>query len=317
MDDDAIAREALRRYDLDRPVTLELVRRGENSTYRVDAPRGAFALRVHRAGYRTPAMIRSEIAWMEALAGAGIATPLAVRTIDGAVTAEVGTPAGERSVSILTWQHGEPLADADDMGAWRALGRLMAEVRVHGETWVRPDWFERPSWDAEGMVGAAPHWGDPLELGMWSDELLELLSGARARVRERLAAFGTGPDRYGLVHADLAFANVLTRPDRPPVLIDFDDCGCSWYLWELAVALTPFDGAPEFAPRLDALVDGYRSRWALSDEDLAELPTFVMARRLVTLGWVFTHADTEHAARQRERRIATFPDAARRYLELG
>ena len=35
---------------------------------------------------------------------------------------------------------------------------------------------------------------------------------------------------------------------------------------------------------------------------------------VVTLGWVFTHADTEHAARQREHRIASFPEAARRYL---
>lgn len=314
MDDDAVAREALRRYDLDRPITIELARRGENSTYRLDAPRGTFALRVHRLGYRTPEMIRSELAWMEALAGTGIATPTAVRAIDGSVVATVETEAGDRQVSVLTWESGEPLGDSDDLDQWRELGRLMAEVRVHGETWARPDWFVRPSWDAEGMVGATPHWGDPIELGLWTDEMLDLLRAARGRVRERLAAFGTGPDRYGLVHADLAFANVLMRPDAPPVLIDFDDCGWSWYLWELAVALTPFDGTEGFDARRDALVDGYRSRWPLADEDLAELPTFVMARRLVTLGWVFTHADTEHAARQRERRIATFPDAAQRYL---
>lgn len=317
MDDDAIAREALRRYDLDRPVTIELARRGENSTYRLDAPRGTFALRVHRPGYRTPDMIRSELAWMEALASTGVATPTAVRAIDGSVVATVPTPAGDRQVSVLTWESGEPLGDSDDLAQWRELGRLMAEVRVHGATWARPDWFARPSWDAEGMVGASPHWGDPIELGLWSDELLELLRAARARVRGRLAAFGTGPERYGLVHADLAFANVLMRPGQALVLLDFDDCGWSWYLWELAVALAPFDGTDDFAVRRDALVDGYRSRWPLSDEDLAELPTFVMARRLVTLGWVFTHADTEHAARQRERRIATFPDAARRYLEVS
>jgi glyoxylase-like metal-dependent hydrolase (beta-lactamase superfamily II) len=62
------------------------------------------------------------------------------------------------------------------------------------------------------------------------------------------------------------------------------------------------------------LVDGYRSRRALPDDHLAELPTFVMARRLATLGWVLTHADTEHARRLRAWRIATFPDATRRYL---
>ena len=317
MDDDDVAREALRRYDVDQPAAIELTRRGENSTYRLDAPRGTFALRVHRPGYRTPEMIRSELAWMEALSSTGISTPTAVRAIDGSVVTTVDTATGDRQVSVLTWESGEPLGDSNDLDQWRELGRLMAEVRVHGETWERPEWFVRPSWDAEGMVGAAPHWGDPIELGLWTDDMLQLLRAARSRVRERLAAFGTSPDRYGLVHADLAFANVLMRPDAAPVLIDFDDCGWSWYLWELAVALAPFDGTEGYDARRDAIVDGYRSRWPLSDEDLVELPTFVMARRLVTLGWVFTHADTEHAARQRERRIATFPEAARRYLELG
>ena len=317
MDDDAVAGAALQRYDLGRPVAIELARRGENSTYRVDAPRGTFALRVHRPGYRTPDMIRSELAWMEALATAGIATPTAVRTVDGSVCATIGGPEGERQISVLTWERGEPLADSYDLGQWRELGRLMAEVRVHGATWTRPAWFSRPRWDADGMVGEHPHWGDPIALGSWSDELTELLQAARGRVRERLEAFGTGPERFGLVHADLAFDNVLMRPDQPPVLIDFDDCGWSWYLWELAVALAPFDGTPAFDTRRDALVDGYRSRWPLPEEDLAELPTFVMARRLVSLGWVFTHADTEHAARQRERRIATFPAAAQRYLQRG
>ena len=314
MDDDALAREGLRRYDLGLPVQLELVRRGENATYRADAPRGSFAVRVHRPGYRTREMIRSEIAWMEALAGAGVATPRAARSVEGDVVVALPTDAGERHVSVLTWEAGEPLTESDDMDDWRALGRLMAEVRVHGATWGRPDWFTRPSWDAEGMVGATPHWGDPVALGLWDDETRALMIATRDRVRERLVAFGTDAERYGLVHADLAFANVLRRPGDSPVLIDFDDCGWSWYLWELAVVLTPFDGTDGYAPRLDALVDGYRSRWALPDEDLAELPTFVLARRLVTLGWVFTHAETEHAARQRERRIATFPAAARRYL---
>ena len=108
--DDELAREALRRYDLGRPVHVELVRRGENSTYRLDAPRGTFALRVHRPGYRTRDMIRSEIAWMEALAGTGVATPTAVRTIEGDVVVTLADGADERHVSVLTWEAGEPLA---------------------------------------------------------------------------------------------------------------------------------------------------------------------------------------------------------------
>jgi len=38
-------------------------------------------------------------------------------------------------------------------------------------------------------------------------------------------------------------------------------------------------------------------------------------RRLTTLGWMFSRSDTPHAQRQRARRLATSPDAARRFLE--
>lgn len=317
MEAESIARLALERYDLGDDADLVPVRHGENAIFRVDARRGTWALRVHRPGYRSPAMVRSELAWMEALRAAGLATPLALRGIDGDVVQALPDGAGdERLVSALSWEQGEPLEHVDDLGRWHELGGLMAAVHAHGAAWARPDGFTRWSWDADGMVGERPHWGDPLGLDDWDDDARRLLAASRERVRQRLAAFGTAPGRYGLVHGDLAFGNVLVPGGGPPVLIDFDDCGWGWYLWELAVPLAPFDGEPGFEERRDALVAGYRERRPLPDDELVELPTFVIARRLVTLGWVLTHAETEHAQRLRAWRIGTFPDAARRYLAL-
>ncbi len=318
MEAEAIARRALERYDLGDDADLELVRVGENATFRVDARRGTWALRVHRPGYRTAAMVRSEIAWMEALGDQGVATPRAARGVDGDVVQVLDDPEhGERLVSVLSWEEGELLERVDDAGRWRELGALMGAVHAHAERWEQPAGFERWAWDADGMVGDRPHWGDPLGLADWDAEARGLVAAARDRVRERLGAFGTGADRYGLVHGDMAFGNVLVPGTGPPVLIDFDDCGWGWRLWELAVPLAALDGEPVFAERRDAIVEGYRSRRPLPDDQLAELPTFVMARRLVTLGWVLTHAETEHARRQRAWRIATFPAAARRFLALS
>jgi len=314
MDDSEVAQAGLEQFGFGLETSVEFIRAGENTTFRVDSRRGAWAVRVHRPGYRTLAMVRSEIAWMEALRGAGLSTPIAMRSLTGDVAVAIPTEFGERLVSLLSWEPGDALTESGDLDQWRELGRLMAEVHTHGASWERPDDFVRPAWDAEGMVGRHPHWGDPIELGAWDAATYDLMVAARDQVRERLDAFGKSVDRYGLVHADLSFANVLARPASQPVLIDFDDCGWSWYLWELAVTLAPFDGTAEFVPRRDALVDGYRSRRALPESELEELPTFVMARRLVTLGWVFTHPETEHAVRQREWRIATFPAAARYYL---
>jgi Ser/Thr protein kinase RdoA (MazF antagonist) len=107
---------------------------------------------------------------------------------------------------------------------------------------------------------------------------------------------------------------VLVQHDGTTVLIDFDDGGFGWYLYDLAVTLFPFDGDEGFGARADALVAGYRRIRVLSDALLEELPTFVMARRLVTLGWTFSHSETAHAKRQRGWRLRTLTDAARRFL---
>jgi Ser/Thr protein kinase RdoA (MazF antagonist) len=133
-------------------------------------------------------------------------------------------------------------------------------------------------------------------------------------VRERLERFGTARARFGLIHSDLGFENVLVQTDGRTVVIDFDDCGPSWYVYELASVLYPLEASPEFEARRDMLAAGYRERRALPEGDIAELPTFLMCRRLITLGWTFSRADTEHAQRQRARRLATSPAAARRFL---
>ena len=85
------------------------VREGENVTYRVDHGGRAYALRIHRPGYQTAASVRSEIAWMEALQAAGVATPDVVRGVSGDVVEEADTPDGARLVALFGWVEGESL----------------------------------------------------------------------------------------------------------------------------------------------------------------------------------------------------------------
>ena len=60
-------------------------------------------------------------------------------------------------------------------------------------------------------------------------EELELLSRLEETIRHRLVAYGRGRDRFGLTHNDLRLANLLLDGERMFV-IDFDDCGDSWYM---------------------------------------------------------------------------------------
>ena len=119
-------------------------------------------------------------------------------------------------------------------------------------------------------------------------EELALLSRLEDVIRRRLDAYGRSHDRFGLTHNDLRRANLLVDGDRTYV-IDFDDCGDSWYMNDWATAVSMIEHHPQLPAMQDAWVEGYRSVASLSREDEAELPTFVMLNRLFFVAWVGSH----------------------------
>ena len=113
-------------------------------------------------------------------------------------------------------------------------------------------------------------------------------------MRERLRRFGTGPERFGLIHADMRLANLLVNgPDIQ--LIDFDDCGFGWDLFDLGAALSFIEHDPRVPALCAAWVRGYRGELTLPAADAAEIPTFVLLRRLQLVAWVGSHAFADAA----------------------
>ena len=294
---------------------IEFVRHGENTTYRVRGEDRDFALRLCRPGYHADDSLCSELAWTADLRRrTEISTPAPLPGRDGAL---IQTHEGEleRRAVLFEWVTGVPLSGLDRPDLWRRLGQLMAIIHEHGQAWRRPPYFTRPAWDLDALAGARPRWGDPLSLIDWGPEDAGLIAQAREAVRRRLLAFGTDPERYGLIHADLAFENVLVGARDETFVLDFDDGGPGWFAYDLAVSLVPTETEPGFDRRRDQLLEGYRDVRPLSERSAAELPTFLIARRLASLGWTFTRAETAHAERLRDERIAQAPERCRAFLE--
>lgn len=293
----AIARAALPRFGLDPDTPLVLIHQRENTVFRVGAeatPLGV--LRVHRAGYRTAQEIRSELAWMEALAEAGVRTPAVRRGADGDGVQRLRPASGgePRDVTMLGWIAGPSLEEAADPEAYRLLGRTSARIQAHGRSWRPPPWFSRPVWHEGALLGPRALWGDYAALDVLSPAQLDLVHRAAAAVRGRLVAIGRTPDRFGLTHGDLMPDNVLLAGGEP-VIIDFDDCGYGWYLYDLATLLALEVGAPGYDAVRDAWLAGYREVAPLPPEHLAIIEALVMARLLLGLGWMHTRRDTSLA----------------------
>jgi len=94
--------------------------------------------------------------------------------------------------------------------------------------------------------------------------------------------------------ADMRVANLLVDGDTLSV-IDFDDCGFSWFLYDCATTVSFFEESPEVPALIEAWVRGYRRVGTLSAEDEAEIDTFVMLRRLLLVAWIGSHSETELA----------------------
>jgi Ser/Thr protein kinase RdoA (MazF antagonist) len=218
-----------------------------------------------------------------------------VPTPDGRDIVSITHPTGEqRFIVAFEWMNGhEPPEDrlVDDFSQ---LGAIAARLHQHAREWQRPSGFTRFTWDFDTSLGDRGHWGRWQDgLGMGPTELEVLGRGAEA-VRRRLAAFGQGPDRFGLIHADMRLANLLVDGDSVCV-IDFDDCGFSWYLYDLGSSLSFIEHHPLVPSLIDAWVTGYRTVAPLSAEEEAELPTFAMLRRLLLVAWIGSHAAVPEA----------------------
>jgi Ser/Thr protein kinase RdoA (MazF antagonist) len=315
-----VARRALAEYGVSPDAALTLLNVSENATYAVDDPATGerTVLRIHRHGYHDGPEIESELAWLDALReDTGVRTPRVLPTEDGRRLLAMPESGHRDPRYVVHFEYlpgVEPQPSDERLPAsFELLGSITARMHAHALTWRRPAGFRRFSWDYDGAFGRGARWGrwqDGIAVGSAEREILGRLD---ATLCNRLARFGSGPHRYGLVHADLRLANLLVDEDRTYV-IDFDDCGWSWFLYDFGSAVSFFEHDPRVPELMDAWVRGYRTVRALAPEEEAELPTFVLMRRLLLVSWIGSHAGTELATSMGAEYTAVSCDLAEEYL---
>lgn len=303
---------------------IALIKYRENavfSAYRHDGQR--IALRVHRHNYHCEAALRSELQWMEALGGEGVEVPSIIRARDDQHLVSVYTDAvGEtRHVDMLVWLSGSTLGTSESGVSTSTeiaplffnAGAVAASIHNHSETWQQPDEFIRHAWDEEGLIGSQPFWGRFWDLQALTGEQRELLLLARRAARNDLRRYGRNRANYGMIHADFVPENLLVEGAKLR-LIDFDDAGFGWHMFELATALYFSLEDPRYNEMEDALFAGYASVRPLSNADRALLPLFLTLRGMTYLGWVHTRAGSATALELTDFLIERTCMLARTYL---
>jgi len=310
---------ALPRWGLSPQAGISVLSLSENATFAVDDRDRdrRLVIRVHRIGYSSAQEIRSELAWIDALSREGVvetAPPVPGRDGELLQTLESSDGGPSRHAVAFLRLDGEAPSGCEDAGPWfERLGELTARMHRHARTWSRPSGFDRGRWDLEAMVGPRARWGPwRAALGLTTAGR-DILERALARIEQRLAHFGTSRDRFGLVHADLHLANLLVQGTRLQI-IDFDDCGFGWFMYDFAAAISFIEQQANLPQLLDAWTRGYRRLAGLSREELAEIPTFVVLRRILLSAWIASHREVPAAQQIGEDYTQGMVELAERFL---
>ncbi|ANM12975.1 MULTISPECIES: phosphotransferase enzyme family protein [unclassified Rhizobium] len=316
----ARAKQALQLWDL-ADQTPKLLKFRENAVFQVRLADGKpAALRLHRPGYHDDRALASELQWMAALEAGGLHVPAPIPALDGNNLVRLpATPAfASQHADIVSWMSGEelgqsgaPLCHSPDrietIFGW--LGEAMAELHTISDRWTPPASFTRPAWDFDGLLGDSPLWGRFWDCPGLTSETAAQLEDLRLLLGEKLRLVEQAGLDYGLIHADLVRENVLIAAHGVE-LIDFDDAGYGWRMFDIATALLRNRREPCYDLIRSALIAGYRRRRPLSDAALETLPLFLLLRSLTYIGWVGARPDMPDAQRRVTRYIKEVQELA-------
>ncbi|WP_066306961.1 phosphotransferase enzyme family protein [Bacillus sp. FJAT-29814] len=288
----AIASAAIPSYPFLSQSTIKLLNYSENATYLVTNTETGekYILRVGRPGYHTKTAVESELEWIKSInRHSSIHVSLPITGGNGDYIQVVNHENMAYHCTLFSFLEGEaPNEDHEHelISQFEMLGAITAQLHNHSIlNWEELRKFKRLTWDYDTILGQSPKWG------RWEDGLAitperkALFTKASEKIRQRLERFGKAPDRYGLIHSDLRLANLLVDQGQIKV-IDFDDCGFGWYLYDLATSLSFIEHKPYVPKLVESWLKGYRSVRPLSEEEEQDIPTFILMRRLQLVAWV-------------------------------
>lgn len=257
----------------------------------VKSPRGhrpgRYMLRIHTA--RNPERLESELLWLATLRReAGLLVPEPLNALNGSLYVSLSLPGETRKwhVSVMHRIEGRRLSKGLSPTNARAWGKTLGEVHRFAAGWMPPEGFTRPYLIWNGLYGR--------EGGLWfsPDELIGAMPGryreafhiVTRRVRTAMGKLGKGPDAFGLIHGDMYLENVLFRSGRAH-LIDFDDCGFGYWIYDLGVALSQWPWTSELDSVRAPFLEGYAGVRTLPRSQIAHLDLFMAAQYAVLALW--------------------------------
>lgn len=287
IDSSRILPQALEQYALD-IVRHEHVRTSENIVLKLWTAAGRpCALRIRKTPGPGSAEVLSELVVLhEFSARTGTIVPAPLPARDGRLFCTVAVADEIYLCVIFNWVPGVHVAaDQITPAQMAAMARAVAQLHDFSATFRPPADFVRPAYGDEWFFGPNTWSADSDFVALLPPDAATCLQKANAVIHNRLENFPRTPDTFGLIHYDLHPGNFLFQ-ENAAHLIDFDECGFGWYLFDLAHTLFEFIENPRFPEFRDLALAEYAAVRSGTPVRESDLQLFLALQGIAYLNWL-------------------------------
>jgi Ser/Thr protein kinase RdoA (MazF antagonist) len=270
---------------------LSLVLYANNAVFRFQTPETTGGLRVYRPGKRPRPEIEAEWAWL------GYLQPRLAgqvpRQLTPIYTGHLPDEPNPVYAVAWAWLPGRGVQPAELTPATAArFGAFLARLHTVAIGWregASQTDIDRPRLDYAGLFGKNSPYNPGDGAVHISEASQRVLDAVAARVERVMATLDTAPNTFGLIHGDFIYKNTLWDGERVRV-VDFEDCGYGYYLYDLATPLLFYKALPAYAALKQALWDGYTGVRPIPADYRPDLETLIAGRYVASCRWVAGNA---------------------------
>lgn len=319
LDAEKILGEAARIYQFPDTMQIQLLKYSENLTYLLydDSTGEKYVLRVFRPGYHEDSELEGELIWIHRITeDTDVKTPCVYQDREGNFVSSITIDGVSLHCALFAYVDGESLNSLTEEQKYAYLekmGEMMAKLHLQAMNWRESRNIRRFCWDLEDLIGENARWGKYTLMKGLPEAYMDIYRAAAELIWRRLEKFGRANDRYGLIHDDISINNVLLS-DGELYLLDFDDCGWGWYLYDLPTAVLE-DFGESMQKGLDAVLRGYEKYRPLSSEEKTELESFNVLKKIVRIGWIATRSDNDTVKKVKPDYYSQTAALAQQYIE--
>lgn len=320
IDANEVLREVIKCYEFSDAMKIKLLKYSENLTYLLYCDydkEKKYVLRVFRPGYHDDSELAGELIWINQITkDTDVRTANVYMDKNGSFVSDIVVEGNKLHCALFAYIDGKSLNDltkAERLYYLEKMGEVMAKLHLQSMNWTEVKNVKRFSWDIDDLIGENARWGQFTLMKGLPDEYMESYKKAAEIIRKRVEKFGRSRERYGLIHDDISINNVLVYQNEI-YLLDFDDCGWGWFLYDLPTGVLE-DFGESMEEGMLAILRGYEKFRPLSEEEKNELKTFNLLKKIVRIGWIATRSDNDTVKKVKSDYFCETAKMAQEYIQ--